>query len=1198
MDNGPLATDKGQMPDISQVLATIEQSNLVSDDVIEELRQRLEKSRQPADVKTAVKWLVQKEHITSDQGRRLLSRAGGGAEPQATRAAPADDDLQLFEEPPAAPPPPAKAPAGKAPPSLDDDLELFPLDDAAEAARVPPAPKPAKRPAARWAGTPKSKSPEPGAAQPRAPRRPPSQRGGSPSSAEAAYDAGADADIFAAATAEAGYGAGGGGEERQRKKAKNAQRNVWDSPLLLWVGGSVLLIAIAIVVLYLRIGRLSGDDAFKLAEESYVAGSYTQAIEQYDKYLESFPDHNSVSLARVHRGMARMRQAVEGSRDFSKTLATAKSLLAEISAEDQFGDAQKELAALLPQIAEGLAKQASVVRPVGSPGKDKSAPVDAKSNAKLVEEGEETLKLVEKYVRKTLRPEQKLADVRASLELTKRALGRDTALKDAVAGIDKAIAEGDPQRAYQLRKALLKQYPSLAGEPTLQAAVLSLSKAEQAAVAYKAEERPAAPADTQSPVEAEVVLGDTQGKNAPGVKGQIVQALAGGATYAFEADTGKILWRRFVGFDTNYLPRPIAVDADSDLLVVDSQRHEVLRVERRSGTLKWRHVVGEPFDSQPVVARGHVWIATRGGKLLTIEAETGNSPGYVSLPQGLRVSPAFDSREQVCYQLGENSNLFSISASTFQCQEVLYLGHEPESIHVPPLVINPYIFVVEDQGASDSLLHVLMADENGANVRQAQEPVTLAGHVLSPLQASGRTLVAATDRGAIYSFEINPPDPGPPLTKVAEKPADDRSPLVRFPLLKDTQLWVAGIGLTKYDVQASRGKLDPRWIKDEGDIFIEQPSLVDKVLFHARRRGNQPDVLIAAVSAQDGSRYWETRVAAPPAGAPVTDAASGRLRLFNRVGAIFDLAPESLAKNGVQNAQGSPADLTEPFSSMSGATILADGLAAISSAESGPRAWVAPESGNPRWLPLPEALGAPAIAFHGGLLAPGRLGQVLVIDPVSGKSLLQPFQPRLERGTEFRWSTPLLINEREVLLADGQSKLYRLAIANKPEPRLAEVAEARLAGPITAPLAKVGATVYAASGDDELVAFALGGGANTLAAGKSWPLASGAAWGPYTAGDYVLVASRAGQLLCLDARQQLVWQTDFKRGSLSGTPLAVDDAVLVTTKSGLLCRLAIATGEELGMADVGEPIAAGPIALGERVLLASKAGTLLVVALP
>jgi len=54
----------------------------------------------------------------------------------------------------------------------------------------------------------------------------------------------------------------------------------------------------------------------------------------------------------------------------------------------------------------------------------------------------------------------------------------------------------------------------------------------------------------------------------------------------------------------------------------------------------------------------------------------------------------------------------------------------------------------------------------------------------------------------------------------------------------------------------------------------------------------------------------------------------------------------------------------------------------------------------------------------------------------------------------------------------------------------------------------------------------------------------------------------------------------------------------VTTKSGRLLRLELASGEELGLIDVGEPVAAGPIAMGERLLLASKGGSLLLVAKP
>lgn len=1183
------------MPDISQIVDIIEQSNLVADEVIAELRQRLEKSRQPVDLKTAVKWLVQKEHMTSEQGRRLLARSGGGAT-KGAKPAPADDeDLKLFEESPAAPPPakapgtksPAKAPAARPAPSAegDDDLELFPLDDVEQAAqpeRARQPTKPAAQGGARWAGTPTERP----AREPERPAR--SKR----PAAEPAFDdappprrasgrnAG-DADIFGAA-AQSGFEEQPARETRQKKKGAGAERSIWDTPLILFGGGGLLLIIIGIVFFVFRIGRLSGDDMFKNAEEAWKSGSYTQAVSLYDKFLEGFPDHAEAGVARVHRGLANLRQAVEGARDYTKTLATAKEILKEIAPEEKFGEAQDELRALLPQIAKGLAKQAQ-----------------EKQDPALIDETEEALKLVEKYVRKTLRPEQQLAEVRASLELTRRTMGRDAALKEAVAGIEKSISEGQPQRAYQIRRDLLKQYPNLAGNDDLRAAVISLSKAEQAAVAYKTEARPAAPPDAQSPVEAEVVMADRHGKDAPGVKGQIVQMLAGGAAYAFEADTGQILWRRFVGYDTTYVPRPIGVDAESDLLLVDAQRQEVLRVERRSGKLKWRYTVGEPFDAHPVVAREQVWVATRQRKLVTIDLETGNSPGYVELPQGLRVGPAFDASGKTCFQLGETSNLFAISVANHQCQEVLYLGHEPETVHVPPVIVSPYIFIVEDQGAHDSLLHILMADDNGTNIRQAQEAVSLAGHVLSPLETAGRTLVAATDRGAVYSFEINPPDPGPPLVKVAEKPADDRPPLARYPLLRDTQLWIAGNSIIKYDVLASRGKLEPRSTKDEGDIFIEPPSLIGNVLFHARRRGNQPDVLAAAVSADDGTRYWETRLAAPPAGAPLSDAGSGKLLLFNRVGALFALSPADIEKGGVQNARQSPSDLSESFSGAIAASLLADGGVAISSAAVGPRALVADKSGAQHWVALPDALAAPAVAFHGGLLAPGRLGQVSVVDTASGKTLIQPFQPRLGREAEYHWSTPLVISSNEVLLADGDTKLYRLAVVEKPETHLAALAEANLAGPITAPLALSGQTVYAVSGANELVSFALGEASNpTLTPGQSWPLSAPAAWGPYAAGAHVLVSTLAGQLLSLNDKQELVWQIDLKHGPLSGTPLVVGDSVLLTTKSGRLCKLALASGEEQGLVDIGEPLAAGPIALGERLVLAAKSGTLLVVAKP
>ena len=39
-----------------------------------------------------------------------------------------------------------------------------------------------------------------------------------------------------------------------------------------------------------------------------------QAIAPFDQYLEKYPKHGSVSMAKVHRGLAEMRQPPKGAR--------------------------------------------------------------------------------------------------------------------------------------------------------------------------------------------------------------------------------------------------------------------------------------------------------------------------------------------------------------------------------------------------------------------------------------------------------------------------------------------------------------------------------------------------------------------------------------------------------------------------------------------------------------------------------------------------------------------------------------------------------------------------------------------------------------------------------------------------------------------------------------------------------------------
>ena len=86
--------------------------------------------------------------------------------------------------------------------------------------------------------------------------------------------------------------------------------------------------------------------------------SYAQAIKEYEAYIKGYPTGEDASPAKVRRGLARMRLATDGARDFQSALDTAQKVLEEVDKEPAFAMARDELSALLPRIANGFATQA------------------------------------------------------------------------------------------------------------------------------------------------------------------------------------------------------------------------------------------------------------------------------------------------------------------------------------------------------------------------------------------------------------------------------------------------------------------------------------------------------------------------------------------------------------------------------------------------------------------------------------------------------------------------------------------------------------------------------------------------------------------------------------------------------------------------------------------------------------------------
>jgi hypothetical protein len=76
------------------------------------------------------------------------------------------------------------------------------------------------------------------------------------------------------------------------------------------------------------------------------------------------------------------------------------------------------------------------------------------------------------------------------------------------------------------------------------------------------------------------------------------------------------------------------------------------------------------------------------------------------------------------------------------------------------------------------------------------------------------------------------------------------------------------------------------------------------------------------------------------------------------------------------------------------------------------------------------------------------------------------------------------------------------------------------------------------------------------------------------------------------------WRRELLHGELGGRPLAADGAVILLHVEGGLSRVALSDGAEAGFADIGQPAEAGPVPLGERVIVTAPDGALVVVNRP
>ncbi len=978
-----------------------------------------------------------------------------------------------------------------------------------------------------------------------------------------------------------------GGKKRKDEKKKSKpskEKKRWDSPLILIGGGGLILLTLVGGTVWWLLHRESGDNILAQADAALKAGAYPQAIEQYETFLKDFPRHPEHSLARVQLAMVHIRQPTE-SGDYATAITTAASELKAVEDEEAFNDAHGEIAALLPQIAVGAANAAEKANPTSD---------DAK---KFTDVANQAVALYNNaaYVPKSLRDEAKLANVQDTLDRAASRQRTHLALATGLKAMQDAVAAGKPVVAYAAHMKLLKEHPELTNDKSLAEAVQKTTTAEQAAIKFVKETKPADTTERPTPWKAALAVANRRVKPTappPGVSG-IACIHVNGAVYGLEAASGHLLWRRHVGFGATAPPILI----ENDVIVTDATHNELLRLDGTTGRLIWRQSVGEPF-AEMLITGDHGLVPTKSARLYAIELKTGALMGYLQFAQPLSTAPTIDRQKTRIYAPGEQAVLYTVSLADMKCTGVNYLGHAAGSIRVPAAAVADKVAIIENDGVETSHLRLLSLDEKGAIGKQLADR-RLTGLAASPPIVTGRGMIVATDRGQIEAYDVATGKSANPLTLVATRDASGADPLVRYIAVMGRNVWVADTQLTKYSIVPTDNRLPVEEIENNfaGATFDHPLAAFGDTLIHVRRPKDRAGFVVAATDTKQGHPIWETDLAMPPAGPPVVDEAAKALVVSSAEGYVFRF-DEAALRSRVQD-EAVAAELA-PFDRpvFTAAIDLGQGRVAFCSPGSNRLLLYSPANGTgAKWLQLESPLACPVTPVGQGFVAPLKIGQVFYMNSADGARLATPFQPRLEPQTTLDYKPAVVVgnNGGQFVITDGRQKVYLVTYSDKPQPHLEEVKQGDVGPhPIESPLVALGDTAVAVAGGTHLLRFKI----PTMETAGETNLPAPLETGPYRFGDGILVATADDKFVALSATGEVKWQAAIQHGALAGQPLVLPDGIVVAYRKGIIERRSLTDGKPLATLNVEQPLATGPVAFLQRLVATASDGTLLVIDKP
>jgi hypothetical protein len=397
----------------------------------------------------------------------------------------------------------------------------------------------------------------------------------------------------------------------------------------------------------------------------------------------------------------------------------------------------------------------------------------------------------------------------------------------------------------------------------------------------------------------------------PDAQPEVFFASVRGILYAFDPESGNLLWAARVGRAVRDVPVRVPERPglpELALVPLDRDGFGLTARVARTGEVKWHQPLEAPIAGPPIVVNTRVYVPLKDdlGTVVEIEAGSGNRLSRIHLRQRIGPGGVRQPGSGTIFVAAEARRVFVINTEPFdaegnrqpvQCVQVLATDHPDLSLRVPPVVTGP----VAGEGRANRFLILAQADGTPASKLRAfpitpAEPVDAAvgppevapplagavampGHVLFPPHTDGERVAVVTDAGAFGLFGTNQPgnqDANIFAIPSASLPTDAKSPMPgqvisaeedTFWAVSRSKLYRLRLGLTP----GTGLQVNTAGLPLPAGVPIQVPQLNARreVALIVVRSDDSDGVRAMAFDPRDGRPRWQRKLGFAPQSRPI-----------------------------------------------------------------------------------------------------------------------------------------------------------------------------------------------------------------------------------------------------------------------------------------------------------------------------------------